>query len=158
LSTRNVVISPKLRRTLSAVRAVLAKKERQALDEIVRRGTGDDRSSGDAAERSNVMSIKFAKIARAHKADKAQVQAHALRRKASAPRRKADKAQVQANALRRKPRVAPRRKTDKQAQAHALRRKPRVAPRRKADKQAQAHILRRKPRVAPRRKAARPRA
>jgi hypothetical protein len=157
LSTRNVVISPKLRRTLSAVRAVLAKKERQALDEIVRRGTGDDRSSGDAAERSNVMSIKFAKIARAHKADKAQVQAHALRRKASAPRRKADK-QAQAHALRRKPRVAPRRKADKQAQAHALRRKPRVAPRRKADKQAQAHILRRKPRVAPRRKAARPRA
>jgi hypothetical protein len=128
MAGKNVVITPKLWRTLSAVRAVLAKNERRALDEIVCRGTGGDTFSGETAGRDCSMAIRLGKVSKVGKADQ-QVQAHAFRKAGKAGMaRKAGKA-------------------DKQAQAHLLR-KPRKAGRAgKADKQAQAHLLR-KPRKA----------
>ena len=77
MGSRKVVVSPKLWRTLWAVRAVLAKDERQALDEIVRRGTGDDAYSGQAAGRRDQMAISFRKTSKNAKNSKnAQVTAH----------------------------------------------------------------------------------
>ena len=87
MGARKVVVSPKLWRTLSAVRAVLAKDERQALDEIVRRGLGDEQFSGQAAGRSDLMAISFAKVSKVGKnAKTAQVTAHKFNKAAKVSR------------------------------------------------------------------------